>query len=407
MRFLDYCTVEASTDGVEWAGLINISGTNSEWQLRTVSLAAYAGQPSVRIRFHLLSVGSADGWYLDDVTVGGYREGGVPEDPRSPTNLTVSDVSGDQGRQVRLRWQASQYDAPAQPVPITGYAIFREQGANKCGDAVSKVAAGATDPAPTVLRMEGWDYLATVPACGDITYQYVAPTLCDSTVVDGICWSWFFIRAMTPVPTDYYDSVWMQGYSADNLAPLAPRAVVVVYDLAGNRLNWEQSTEADFDYYKIYRGNSQDFVPDVGNLVAATVLRIWLDPLGTGPYFYKVTAVDFAGNESAPGAPSPATDVPWTESPRCLALYTGLPNPFNPVTTIRYDLPVSGRVCLDVNDARGRRVRLLVDEERPAGRYEARWDGADEEGRQLASGVYFCRIVSGDQTRTRSLALVR
>jgi len=72
-RFWDYCIVEVSTDGAEWAGLVNLSGTDNTWQLRTVSLADYAGRPSVRIRFHFLSNSwrQGDGWYLDDVTVSG------------------------------------------------------------------------------------------------------------------------------------------------------------------------------------------------------------------------------------------------------------------------------------------------------------------------------------------------
>jgi subtilisin-like proprotein convertase family protein len=68
------------------------------------------------------------------------------------------------------------------------------------------------------------------------------------------------------------------------------------------------------------------------------------------------------------------------------------PNPFNPVTTIAYGLPEEGRVALRVYNVAGKLVRVLVDGEREAGHHAAVWDGRDDQGEAVASGVYFCRM---------------
>jgi immune inhibitor A len=101
-----------------------------------------------------------------------------------------------------------------------------------------------------------------------------------------------------------------------------------------------------------------------------------------------------------------ATDVAGP-APAGLRLHPNHPNPFNPLTTIRFDLPAAGPVRLAVFDLSGRLVRVLVDEARAAGSYAARWDGTDERGEQRASGVYMCRLQAGPLRETRRMTLVR
>lgn len=78
------------------------------------------------------------------------------------------------------------------------------------------------------------------------------------------------------------------------------------------------------------------------------------------------------------------------------------PNPFNPNTTIRFDLEREGTVRLEVFDARGRRVRTLLDEHRTAGPHAIEFDGTG-----LASGVYHCRMVVGGEAFTKPMALIK
>ena len=95
------------------------------------------------------------------------------------------------------------------------------------------------------------------------------------------------------------------------------------------------------------------------------------------------------------------------DMPRDVALLGAVPNPFNPQTQVRFELPSAQHALLQVFDVQGRLVRVLVDGVRPAGRNQARWDGRDRQGRAVASGTYFARLRSGDAQQVRSMVLVR
>jgi hypothetical protein len=84
------------------------------------------------------------------------------------------------------------------------------------------------------------------------------------------------------------------------------------------------------------------------------------------------------------------------------------PNPFNPSTELRFTLPRTGRVGLEIVDVRGRRVRTLLDEVRPAGDHAVRWQGRDGAGRPVASGVYQALLrVDGERRQRLPLTLVK
>jgi hypothetical protein len=94
-------------------------------------------------------------------------------------------------------------------------------------------------------------------------------------------------------------------------------------------------------------------------------------------------------------------------TPRSFALAQNVPNPFNPATTIAYDLPEPAEVTLVIFDVAGRRVRTLVRGLQPAGRHTALWAGTDDAGRRVASGVYFYRLVAGAHSATRKMVMLR
>ncbi len=83
------------------------------------------------------------------------------------------------------------------------------------------------------------------------------------------------------------------------------------------------------------------------------------------------------------------------------------PNPFNPATEIRFELPAAAPVTLDIFDARGRLVRRLVDEDLPAGLHRPMWRGVDQRGQRVASGVYHARVTAGGFAATTSMTLVK
>ena len=93
--------------------------------------------------------------------------------------------------------------------------------------------------------------------------------------------------------------------------------------------------------------------------------------------------------------------------PEHYALLPNYPNPFNPETTIAYDLADEGRVRLAVYDVLGQQVRVLIDGAQAAGRYRMAWDGRDRAGRAAASGVYFLRLEANGFSQVRKMMLVR
>jgi len=94
-------------------------------------------------------------------------------------------------------------------------------------------------------------------------------------------------------------------------------------------------------------------------------------------------------------------------TPRQFQLYNNYPNPFNPATTISYDLPISAPVKVDVLNILGQHVRTLVDETQSAGHYEVVWDSKDNQGRTVTSGVYIYRITTGDFTNSKKMVLLK
>lgn len=88
-------------------------------------------------------------------------------------------------------------------------------------------------------------------------------------------------------------------------------------------------------------------------------------------------------------------------------LVGNFPNPCNPRTAIVFELPAAQTVSLRIYDVRGNLVRELVHENRPAGRQDVSWDGADAGGRTMASGTYFARLTTSTEVSTRPLTLVR
>jgi hypothetical protein len=89
------------------------------------------------------------------------------------------------------------------------------------------------------------------------------------------------------------------------------------------------------------------------------------------------------------------------------ALFQNFPNPFNPTTTIEYDIPKNVYVELTIIDLLGRHVRTLVAEEKPAGHHQVTWNGLDDAGDRVASGVYLYRLTAEGYSETRKLLLIR
>lgn len=98
---------------------------------------------------------------------------------------------------------------------------------------------------------------------------------------------------------------------------------------------------------------------------------------------------------------------PMLAMPTTYALYANVPNPFNPQTVIAFDLAQDSPVQLVVYDVLGQQVRSLVSGFLPAGSQRVLWDGRDQRGSQVGSGVYFYRLAAGEFVQTRRMMLLK
>ncbi|MDY0109355.1 MAG: FlgD immunoglobulin-like domain containing protein [Candidatus Krumholzibacteria bacterium] len=138
-----------------------------------------------------------------------------------------------------------------------------------------------------------------------------------------------------------------------------------------------------------------------------TTVAVWKDERSGDPdvYAQNVNADGTLGEpivviEDDPSAPPPAPA-------RQFAAHPAYPNPFNPLTTIAFDLPRDARVRLRIHDVAGRLVRELVDADLTAGSHRIAWDGTDRAGSRQPSGVYFYQLITPERTATRAMTLVQ
>ena len=162
----------------------------------------------------------------------------------------------------------------------------------------------------------------------------------------------------------------------------------------------------------MYRGNRKDFIPSPLYLVATTTKEEWFDDEWRWDvtWWYKVSAVDIHFNEGLPALTGRdnVTGAGTPVVPDGFALEQNVPNPFNPTTTIHYDVPAGGGVvAIRVFDVSGRLVRTLVDANQTPGVKSVIWNGADDRGRGVASGLYFYKMSAPGFTSTRKMLLLQ
>ncbi len=100
-------------------------------------------------------------------------------------------------------------------------------------------------------------------------------------------------------------------------------------------------------------------------------------------------------------------EVPTPELPASFSLMQNYPNPFNPTTVIEFTVPQRCKVELVIYNLLGEKVTTLVSQDMPTGKYRVSWDGKNESGKEVASGVYFYKLKAGDFTATKKMVLLK
>jgi hypothetical protein len=199
----------------------------------------------------------------------------------------------------------------------------------------------------------------------------------------------------------------------------------------GVTLNWETHQEANHAGFEILRANqlqetyhlidsylSNAALGSAGNSSVPRGYRYTDSGLINGAvYWYKLVSVSNNGERMEYGplriAPISMNATPLNpgQIPEVLSLYPNYPNPFNPVTTIRFDLPGTPagfyEVRVDVFDIRGSRVKTLLNGKFAPGSYALEWNGANDRGEEAPSGIYIYSLRANDLRFSRRMVLVR
>jgi hypothetical protein len=101
------------------------------------------------------------------------------------------------------------------------------------------------------------------------------------------------------------------------------------------------------------------------------------------------------------------TGIGDTPQPQQAELYQNVPNPFNPTTSISFDLLESGNVTLSIYDVAGRHIVTLLNEQRSAGPNNVTWDGKDATGATAATGVYYYVLETASTRISKSMVLLK
>lgn len=312
-------------------------------------------------------------------------------------------------------------------------------GNNYFSDAADRVWVDGSNRLHLTLQKSGSIWTCTEVVLEDaLGYgDYVLTTEGDLDLLDpqavlglflweyGPCWDegYLWWNAFNEVDIEY--SRW--GYPANGIAQF----VAQPYDYAGNLLRFDAAFGAgevvshamrwlsDRVEYRVWRGGPLDESP--ATLIASWTyagphvprpeqprlhLNLWKlegTPAANQEIVFKGFTFIPDGYATGVGG-DVASNLPAGPRGR---LHPAVPNPFNPRTTVRFDLARAAAVQLEVYDLQGRRVRTLASGRFEAGEHAVAWDGNDDGGAGVASGVYLIQLRGDDFAETRQVTLVK
>ena len=303
--------------------------------------------------------------------------------PPNPIMLSAEDVPDDQGGQIRVSFKRSKYDGIDTTLQIESYTVWRH------------------------LDNSMWDAVGMFNAVQDSIYNYVAPTLCDSTT-DSICWSTYKVSAHTDDADLFFWSDSISGYSVDNIAPSVPTGLMATATEENIQLTWDVSLDEDFQYFLLEKSITADFAEYESFESTDTVyfdFEYEMDQM----YFYRLAVADYTGNigDYSETVEIAVLAIDGNLIPEVFALHQNYPNPFNPTTTLRYDLPEDANVNIMIYDLMGREVRSLINTDQTVGFKSVTWDATNDFGQPVSAGMYLYRISAGSFHSVKKMVLLK
>lgn len=219
--------------------------------------------------------------------------------------------------------------------------------------------------------------------------------------------------------------------AAGALVNLAPRAFSLLSPSNGDTLKtltpifkWYKAIDpnpGDRIVYQLQIDSTLDFsAPRTFSSITDTTYTLKENLISGATYYWKVIAADSSGLQTPSKevfnftTPQITSVEEATQLPTHFDLAQNYPNPFNPETTFKYQLPKDAYVKLEIYSILGQRVATLLNENKLAGYYQVKWDGRDDAGRQLSSGLYFAKLIAREmhsegptEAKVRKMVLTR
>jgi hypothetical protein len=301
--------------------------------------------------------------------------------PAAPSIHSIEDVPDDQGGFLTLTWAASPFDDAGSPCPIIDYEVQR--------------------------YAMGWETVLSLPAQLLPQYTAVVPTPAVLILGQPPVFDHLRVVAVPDDPASFFPSSPDSGYSIDNVPPPAPNLGIWVLPDA-LLLHWDIPGIPDGAEVCLYRDTVSGFAPGAPLVCQAIAPVGYLDD-DPDYYYYVARFSDVHGNWSALSNEVSGTYLTSVNRPAPvrLAIRANHPNPFNAGTLVNFDIPLPGAYSLVVYDMRGREVRRFQGTAHRPGEFAQAWDGADQSGAIVPSGVYMVQLESKGGRCTRKITLAK
>ena len=174
------------------------------------------------------------------------------------------------------------------------------------------------------------------------------------------------------------------------------------------RLEWSTVSERNNYGFEIQKSDRKKgfhkigFLKGAGTTIETQSYEFKDSKIEIGTYSYRLKQIDLDGTTLF----SSPVEI-QVKPPQQFQLYPNYPNPFNSNTIIRFDIPARDHISISIYNAVGQKIKTLLDEEKAAGCYEIRWDGRDELGKSISSGVYFLTLKTTTFACANKLILLR
>lgn len=428
----DYGYVDVSVDGGNtWITLQSFNDTLDVWTQVEIDLSAFVGNPDVRIRFRLVTdpAYNETGWFVDDVEIVGTTEDLTPplilHTPPAPTQsilgaftveATILDYSPlaydslfysfDGGPFVGMGpdtviGDTHRYTIPAPPemgTYVSYYLTAADTGGNTTVTDTFWYITGH------VLYFDDSDpgFITQFAPGTDIAVRFDPPA--DSSA--RLLWLAYNFYMDPNHPLDTVD-LYVWGVSG-----MFPGA-----EIFGPLAVWPANTPTEPEAWTYVDVREEDIISNdpffVGAHFRSNLPALMIDSPGNFGRSYQrpqggswsLVPQDYFIRCIVQWGP---VEVAENQAiPAYFALYPSVPNPAKGVANIKFALPTATEVTLRIYDRTGRLVRTLVHDRLPAGYHVVKWNGTDDQGSRVASGVYFYRLEAGDYRAVKKLIYLR